>query len=127
MLEIKNILTNNRHSLKLFSVFFGYMLWTVFDENNQKKIWVKVPLSFYCSDEQQFKIDGPEQIQVQLAGKNNDLKNLDFDTLAVYVDISNLQTGKHVIELKSKNLFLPKNIKLVSYKPLNIFIDLTKT
>lgn len=69
-------------------------------------------------------INAPEKIAVTLSAQRSDLYALDRTSLSAHININKLLPGKHGIVLTEHHLFLPKNIALTNYKPINLCITI---
>lgn len=122
-LKLKNIAINN-HLLKAGSLLFGYAFWVMLAQLQIIELNLKVPLSFYGL-QNNFKTDSQESIDVKLSGKRIDFYNLDISKLAVHVNLDNIkEIGQYNIKLLNKNIFLHNKIKLLSYDPTNLLIQI---
>ncbi len=120
-LNLKNILLNN-NSLKLFSLFFGFGLWYILSQPQHVHINIAVPVCFYNTLATK-KIEAPESIDLELAGKRSDIKRLSHKNVALHLDAQQLHEGEHHIIINEQHLFLPASIKLVNCIPSHLIIN----
>ena len=123
MFLLKNLLLSNT-PLKIICIFLGYSFWYIASFNQLINYTMRIPLCFTTSSDKHI-INAPEFIDIILEGKRSSLYALDKKSLNAHVDIEKFSTGTHNIILNDRNLFLPKKIKLVHYKPLNLTITIT--
>ncbi len=116
----KNILNNL--TLKIVSLIIAYGFWHVASQMRPIDIWIDVPVCFYTVPHTA-KIEAPEQVRINLAGRRDDLYNLDTNNLALHINGAALHVGANQLEISNKTLFLPERIKLVNYSPLNASIN----
>ena len=113
----------NKHSLRINSILIGFLLWSILGSMHSTTITVQVPLCFYDGQQNTVTLtDAPEFITITLKGARSDLRAIDFNNLAVHVDTENFKKNKNGIILTNKNLFLPKQVKLVHYSPMNLML-----
>lgn len=121
-LILRNITINNQ-LLKIASLIFGYAFWIMLAQLQVIELNLKVPLSFYGL-QNNLKVDVQEDIEVHLTGKRIDFYKLDMSKIAVHVNLDNIkENGKYNIKLLSENIFLHNKIKLLSYSPSNLLIQ----
>jgi len=118
MFLLKNLLLSNT-PLKIICIFLGYSFWYIASFNQLINYSIRIPLCFTSSLNNHI-IKAPEFIDITLEGKRSSLYALDKKALNAHVDIEKFSIGTHNILLNDKNLFLPKEIRLVHYKPLNL-------
>lgn len=118
---LKSLLTNNL-LLKVASLIFGIGLWIILGASHTNTLYVDVPLCFYGGQNKE--VEAPEFITVELAGKRSDLYCLDFDNLAVHLNLDEFTVGSHVIEITAEQLFLPSSVKVIHCSPSNPVIKI---
>lgn len=106
--------------IKITSVIIGFCFWFILSDFRPIEIAYTVPISFY--NDEQYTIEAPETITVQLKGYKTDLYAADLTSLTAMIDLKQLHEGTNHIILTEENLFLPSEIKLVHYSPLNIVV-----
>jgi len=117
----KKILFGNA-PLKAIALILGYSFWYILSNGQTISVWLEVPLSFYAVPEHLI-LHAPDTIAINIAGKRTDLYNLDQNQLAVHIDANRLLIGSNNLSITAETLFLPETIKLLHYKPSNIFIE----
>ncbi len=113
----------NNIPLKVISLTLGYTFWYIFSSSHVGSLWVTVPLTFY-NIPTTHSIVGPETVTVRIAGKRSEIRTLDFENIAIYVDAQSLKKGRNCLAITEEQLFLPSSIKLVHYCPSNPIIEL---
>ena len=119
--HLQKLLTN-RINLMIISCIIGYGVWYTISIDKPAQLRVSIPICFYGQDEQQT-IKAPSHVEVHLCAPRQLLYALDSTVLAVHLNAHKLHTGKNSITLTHAELLLPKCIKLLDYKPLNIVVD----
>ncbi len=119
----KNTLMNNL-TIKILSVIIGYCLWSFLGNLYTLTSTITVPVCFYnVPSDTEISAD-PESFMIQLRGKKADLKHC--TDLALHINAESLQPGVHKIVPNEEQLFLPKTINLLHYKPLMISLSVHK-
>lgn len=109
----------NNLSLKILSLLFGYTLWTTISTPQKISLTLKAPLSFFHEEDKV--IDAPEYILVNLSGKRSEFYKIS-QTLAFHIDADLLKSGKNIMFLDKKQLYLPSSVQLISCAPSQIQI-----
>lgn len=120
--NLQKLLTN-RISLIIVSLILGSSIWYTASIDRPTQLQVSLPICFYEQNENQI-IKAPSHAQVSLSAPRRLLYALDNNNLAIHLDARKLHPGKNCITLTHAELLLPKCIKLLDYKPLNIIIDI---
>lgn len=120
----KQIGLNNNLIIKILSLILGYFFWLILVQNQKINISLHVPLCFYGIKENLEICDAPENIQVKLTGKRLDFANINYDKIAMHVDLSSHnQIGEYKIKLLENDIFLHNKIKLINYFPSEVLIQ----
>lgn len=119
---LKKIFLSNAQ-IKIISLLLGYSFWYIFSQAHIARIWVEVPICFYQLP-QNFQVEAPEKIRIQLSGKRSDLYTIDMETLAFHIYMQEKTKGTHVLKLSEQQLFLPNSIKMVRCYPANIAVHI---
>lgn len=119
--NLQKLLTN-RISLIIISAIIGSSIWYTISIDKPAQLSLSLPICFYGQSDQQT-IKAPLQVYVRLSAPRRLLCALDSNTLAIHLDAHKLHAGKNSITLTHAELLLPKCIKLLDYRPLNIIID----
>ena len=120
---IKNTILNNL-TIKIFSLIIGYCLWTFLGSMYLQTNTIHVPVCFYNVPAQKEISAQPESITVQIRGKRSDLKYC--SDLALHINAESLIPGQHKIVPSEDQLFLPKTVTMVHYKPLAITLSVAE-
>jgi hypothetical protein len=118
MLQLPHPLSNTR-ILKIASLFIGILLWSILSDLHVSSVRIRVPLYFYTTDGSSVTVKAPEEITVVIAAKRWQLRLIDFNTLALHVDVTEKSQGSFPLKPTIQQLFLPSYLKLVSYEPIN--------
>ncbi len=119
MVTLKKLVTTSS-VVKITSCIIGFCFWFILSDFRAIEITYTVPISFY--NDEHYSIEAPETITVQLKGHKTDFYAADLTSLTAIVDLKQLHEGTNHIILTEENLFLPPEIKLVHYTPLNIVV-----
>ena len=117
---IKNLLFNNI-VLKVISFIIGATMWFIINQSHTMHLHKEIPLCFY-GPQKDFTITAPESIHVTLCGTRNDLQSLDLDSLALHINSAILHEGPNSLSINRATLFLPEQINVLHYSPLNSMI-----
>lgn len=121
---LKSILSN-KNNLKFISLIIGYTIWAFMGETHISQIDYDVPISFYGAPHN-VTISGPESVKIKLSAQRQELKNIDSNNLAFYIDASSFTYGIQQIKLTSEQLLLPDSIKLLRWAPANLLVTVTE-
>lgn len=121
---IKAVLLHHNF-IKISSCVMGYALWTFLANYQTITINKSIPICFYQADEQ-CEIVAPEFVELSLSGKRKDIYLSDLTTIAIHIDASQYQEGKHHLQLTRKDLFLPDYIHLYRINPSYFSIKVIK-
>ena len=124
-LNLKTELFNNV-TLKVLSCLLGYAIWVTIGQSHSTSMQVAVPLCFYAMPEN-YAVNAPETVTIELRGKRGDLRNIDTQALALHIQADDLQEGPNQIPMSTARLFLPDDIKLINYSPSNSCITIRNT
>jgi len=124
-LNLKTELFNNV-TLKIVSCFLGYAIWLTIGQSHSTSMQISVPLCFYAMPEN-YAVNAPETLTLELRGKRADLRNIDTQALALHIQGQDLQEGPNQIPISTASLFLPDDVKLVNYFPSNSCITIRNT
>lgn len=115
----KNTLLSNL-TIKIFSVLMGFYLWTFFGGIFYQSKSITVPVCLYnIPHHKEIKVS-PEYISVQIQGKRTDLKHC-YD-IAFHLNAATLADGEHRLAPHEEDLFLPKTVSMLNYKPQTITV-----
>jgi hypothetical protein len=120
---LKNTILNNL-TIKIFSLIIGYCLWSFLGSIYLQTNTVHIPICFYNVPNNRDISAQPETITIQLRGKRSDLKQC--SDLALHINAQSLTVGQHKIIPEDDQLFLPKTVNMVHYKPLTINLQVTE-
>jgi len=121
---LKKILLNNVQ-LKIFSLIFGYLLWSVIGQSHTDDVWMDVPVCFYQT-EKNIQIEAPETTKVHLSGKRSDLKNIHTDKTAVHINSCRLKEGDNKVIFNDNDIMVPENVQITGWAPKDIKVRITK-
>ena len=119
---VKHHFLNNK-IIKILSLIIGYSLWSYLGQIYQVDKWVSVPICYYNVPEDSI-VTADQKCIVHLTGKREDIGYC--SDIGLHIDASKLCLGEHLIIPDEEMLFLPKNIKMVHYKPQKISITISK-
>ncbi len=113
---LQKILVSNNF-LRLVSLCCGSLAWSMLSDIPTNTKTCHVPVSFYNTNDQNT-VTAPEYVMVTIAGKRNDLRDLDYKKLLVHIDAQECKEEKTTILITEKHLLLPPSINLISYSPI---------
>lgn len=120
---LKNTILNNL-TIKIFSLIIGYCLWSFLGSIYLQTNTVHVPVCFYNVAGNREISAQPESIAIQIRGRRSDIKQC--SDLAIHINAESLTLGQHKITPLEAQLFLPKTVTMVCYKPLIISLTVTE-
>jgi hypothetical protein len=112
--------------LKAISLILGYVCWSIISYHHSINLKTTVPLSFYNIPDH-LAIKSSDTITITLTGPRSQLQAIDLTHLAVHINAEYIRPGSLPISITTDTLFLPKNIKLVDYKPAPLTIEVTQS
>lgn len=115
----KNSLLSNL-TIKIFSVFMGFYLWSFLGGIYWHTKSVRVPVCLYNIPTNKQIMVKPEYVSVQIQGKRADLKQC--SDIAFHLNAATLAEGEHKLAPHEEDLFLPKTVSMVNYKPQTITV-----
>lgn len=121
---LKRALLNNVQ-IKLFSIFFGYVCWSIVNQSHTDDMWIDVPVCFDQAIEN-LHIQSPETVKINLSGRRSDLRAIDINSSAVHIDTRDLKDGKNIIALSERKVLLPETIQVIGWIPTHLKIEMTK-
>jgi hypothetical protein len=116
-INIKNLLFSNI-ILKVVSFIIGATFWFIISQSHTRQLHREIPICFY-GQQPDSTIDAPDTLRVTLRGTRAHLNLLDLDALALHIDAAKLHMGPNQISVNNATLFLPEQINVVHYSPLN--------
>jgi YbbR domain-containing protein len=123
LIKLKNVVTHNA-LLKVISFILGFSVWFIASRNHITSKWLTVPVCF--DNHEQYSIEAPEHMMVQLTGTRATLSKLQEHECALHLDIQRLGAGRHKIPVTGATLFLPNSVNVVNYCPTNASVCITK-
>ena len=63
-------------------------------------------------------------VDLTLSGRRNTMRTLREQDVQVRVDVSDISSGRHLVGLSAKNIYLPFGIKIDRLAPQKIMVDL---
>lgn len=121
---LKNVFLTNIN-LKILSLIFGYLTWSVIGHSHADNAWITVPVCF-SGCETPLLVTAPETVRIHLAGKRCTLQDLDTNTAAVHIDTRDLREGEQNIELSDNFVLLPDSVHVIGWAPTHIQIVVKK-
>ena len=120
--NLQKLLTNHISFIAI-SCILGFSIWYILGIDKPAQLNIQVPICFYGQQEQHI-IKSPQYVDLRLSAPRRLLYALDSKNLAVHLDANKLHVGKNSVTLTQAELLLPKCIKLLDYKPINIVVDI---
>jgi YbbR domain-containing protein len=126
MVSIIKSIIRTKPTLKISSVLFGYMWWSILNYHQPVKTSFTIPVAFYNQSEN-IDIDAPQKITIYITGKRSLLTQLRTESLCAHIDAKNFRTGSHLVHVSLENLFLPEGIHLIDYVPSPLVVRIKNT
>ncbi|MBI2352644.1 hypothetical protein HYV11_00180 [Candidatus Dependentiae bacterium] len=111
--------------IRITSCIIGYSLWSFLASYQTIIIEKEIPLCFYQIDKAT-SVTAPETIKVSLSGKRKDIYLLQPDHIAIHINATDYQEGKHLLHLQREHFFLPDQIHLYRINQPSISIEIIK-
>ena len=124
MITIVKSLFTHQAILKINACIIAYFLWAFLGECYMITQWVNVPICFYNIPANCTLTSTPATIQVCLQAKRTALRKC--TDLAFHINADSLSGKATTILPQEEELFLPRTIKMVQYKPYTVKIDIKK-
>lgn len=120
MRHIATKIMASSHVHKVSALLIGIAFWSIVSALHEQRIIATVPLYVYRNGS--IILSQPHTVTVTIQGKREDLSAINVKALAAHIDERDIIANKGVV-LTSRNLFLPKQVKLLHYTPTNLMVE----
>lgn len=111
--------------LKLLALILAILFWFAVSYTGDTKMTVSIPVIFNNLEKQYIVRNiEPDHVLLSLSGPVSVMKNMKLKDLKITVDLAGIKQGKHSINLSKDNVNLPNGIKLDTFKPDYINLDI---
>ena len=110
---------------KLSALALVTIAWLVLASQQEADVTITVPVQH---------IDIPSQLAIgqgstptvdlTLSGRRNTIRTLKDQDVQVRVDVNDISSGRHLVKLSAKNIYLPFGVKIDRVAPQKIMVDL---
>lgn len=118
----------NDWKLKGLSLVLAVMLWFAISYVGESKLSVSVPV-VPANLEKDFMIksmDG-DDVLVMISGPVSALKNLSPKDVKAPLDVGELKSGRHIVNIRKTDIIVPKGIEVEAVKPDYVVIEIERT
>ena len=123
-MKFNQIQLTNQLTLKIISLIFSYLIWSILSQQHIATIEKNIPICFYNLNDN-FEISAPENLNIKVSGTRYDLWFNESN--AVHIDSSFVNEEKeYEFEIYPQHIFLRTQLNLISYKPSRIKINAKK-
>ncbi len=121
---VKGLFIENWRS-KLSALGLVTVAWFVLASQQESEATLTVPVQHTNISNQLVLGEGStSSVDLTVSGRRNKVRTLKEKDVQVSVDLSGLASGKHLIRLSAKNIFLPFGVKIDRVAPQKILVNL---
>ncbi len=118
-------LINHNATHKCLALIIGILLWQMVSVFHNTSITLSLPIYLFNKEENRT-YTAPEKVEVTISGTKNDLKTIDFSSLAIHLDAKKYADVYKNIIIVPRHLLLPPKIRITRVQPSNIVITTKK-
>jgi uncharacterized protein (TIGR00159 family) len=110
---------------KLSALALVTIAWLVLASQQEADVTMTVPVQHLRIPSQM--VIGPgstSTVDLTLSGRRNTMRTLKDQDVQVRVDVNDISSGRHLVKLSAKNIYLPFGIKIDRVAPQTIMVDL---
>ena len=110
---------------KLSALALVTIAWLVLASQQEANMTMTVPVQHLRIPDQM--VIGPGStptVDLTLSGRRNTMRTLKDQDVQVRVDVNDISSGRHLVKLSAKNIYLPFGIKIDRVAPQTIMVDL---
>jgi len=117
----------NDWKLKGLSLVLAVLLWFAVSFVGESKLSVSVPL-VPVNLEKDFMIKSMdvENVLVMISGPVSVLKNLRSKDIKVPINIGELKSGRHIVNVELNDIIVPKGVKIEAVKPDYVAVEIER-
>jgi YbbR domain-containing protein len=118
----------NDWKLKGLSLVLAVMLWFAVSYKGESKLSVSVPVvPSNLEKDLMIKSMDTEDVLVVINGPVAALKNLRPKDVKVPLDVGELKSGRHIVNIQNSDIVVPKGIKVEAVKPDYVVLEIERT
>lgn len=118
----------NDWKLKGLSLVLAVMLWFAVSYKGESKLSVSVPVApSNLEKDLMIKSMDTEDVLVVINGPVAALKNLRPKDVKVPLDVGELKSGRHIVNIQNSDIVVPKGIKVEAVKPDYVVLEIERT
>ena len=118
----------NDWKLKGLSLLLAVMLWFAVSYKGESKLSVSVPVTPSSLEKDlMIKSMDTEDVLVMINGPVAALKNLRPKDVKAPIDVGELKSGRHIVNIQNSDIIVPKGIKVEAVKPDYVVIEIERT
>lgn len=110
---------------KLSALALVTVAWLVLASQQEADVTITVPVQHLRIPSQLVIGQGSTPtVDLTLSGRRNTIRTLKDQDVQVRVDVNDINTGRHLVKLSAKNIYLPFGVKIDRVAPQKIMVDL---
>lgn len=118
----------NDWKLKGLSLVLAVMLWFAVSYKGESKLSVSVPVApSNLEKDLMIKSMDTEDVLVVINGPVAALKNLRPKDVKAPLDVGELKSGRHIVNIQNSDIVVPKGIKVEAVKPDYVVLEIERT
>lgn len=118
----------NDWKLKGLSLVLAVMLWFAVSYKGESKLSVSVPVvPSNLEKDLMIKSMDTEDVLVVINGPVAALKNLRPKDVKAPLDVGELKSGRHIVNIQNSDIVVPKGIKVEAVKPDYVVLEIERT
>ena len=111
--------------LKVVSLVFSILLWSLVVGQEKAEIGLSIPLEIVnLPNHMVIANDIPSSIEVRIFGPRSIIKNIAGQNLTKVIDLKNASVGKMVMRFSTHDFSLPGGVKVLRIKPSIVTLDI---
>jgi YbbR domain-containing protein len=114
--------------IKVASVVLAVAMWLFVISRGQSEVSIEVPIEFRNIPKglQIVKAETTTVAAVGIKGHERFLKNMTPADIHIYLDLSNITEGRHLLNINSDNVKLPPPLRLININPSSVRVTVEK-
>ena len=110
---------------KLSALALVTVAWLVLASQQEADVTITVPVQHLSIPSQLVIGQGSTPtVDLTLSGRRNTIRTLKDQDVQVRVDVNDINTGRHLVKLSAKSIYLPFGVKIDRVAPQKIMVDL---
>lgn len=119
-------LLQNSTAVKIISIFLAFVLWFYIAGDTRNAVtsepsrtFERLPIAVYNLADFHIISEMEKEVDIILQGRSEDLAAITQDNLDIYVDLSGLREGEHVVRVRSS---VPPDVKIQKISPSTVTV-----